>query len=595
MTKLSFKPTNELSWQEPVIDIITTLEEISPEVGDRYIYENEQQKAIITWYDYGDWAIDLPEEGWIVYVKQQQTYYRYDGQDWTEFSSKVEVDEETGVLKIDGVATDVKTSTQTRKEIVDTDIPDFRSDRIVIREVVNVLNLSGNNITWNYRGALPNDITKIKLSGDKVNWFWGDAPNYASKSYPLPDGEDIEQLDLIDYRIGGNLLTDKQLLQLLKGAAGRTYNITAAVFDIRDYDEFVTSVEDIKNAEPDENGSIAEQIKYWIEFVFYEKMKGIGIIKINEITVSARTAAYDTSGNIIPFIRHNGKIYHIFKDVGESTLNIADASIAIEYLFQAGGGSGGVVLSDNCAGGGAAGGCIDNTASLAKGVHTIKVGDGGAGLPRTNADGNNGENTWLKDPDGILIGVEAIGGGGGGSQNNDGKDGGCGGGAGSTYTYDPGGEAQYKNGGVGSQGGDGGIGSSHDVNDPITERYLAGGGGGGIYGNGEDSEWIPSGVQGYGGDGGSGKSFEDIWTDEGLNTVLEAVLGFSRFGGGGGACGYVNNHGSGKDGGTGGARRAKTDDAQANTGAGSGGANGSGAGAETGNGGSGLCIIRYDE
>ncbi len=119
--------------------------------------------------------------------------------------------------------------------------------------------------------------------------------NYSTKSYPLPDGGDITQLDLLKYRSVDSLLTDKQLLRLLKGAAGRTNNITATVFDIRDYDESETAITDIIDAFPIIYGSIAEQIKYWLNQVYENKMNGTGSIELNEEEVQ-NIKLFDFSG-----------------------------------------------------------------------------------------------------------------------------------------------------------------------------------------------------------------------------------------------------------------------------------------------------------
>jgi len=249
---------------------------------------------------------------------------------------------------------------------------------------------------------------------------------------------------------------------------------------------------------------------------------------------------------------------------------IVKTPTVVDYMLLGGGGSGGCQQNDACAGGGGAGGLISGNTIINSGSYNTVVGEGGVGKTTTGY-GNNGNDSTI-----LSLGLIAIGGGGGGYHGYDGKNGGCGGGAGSRFET-----GLYYNPGIGSQGKNGGTGSS------------AAGGGGGLTSNGGNSRYYSS-VQGYGGNGGSGSSFNDIWPE-----ISGTDLGFSfnRFGGGGGGTGYRNRHGSGVDGGTNGVYRATGINALPNTGAGSGGGHGVAKGqlpaGKSGNGGSGFVIIRF--
>ena len=115
-----------------------------------------------------------------------------------------------------------------------------------------------------------------------------------------------------------------------------------------------------------------------------------------------------------------------------------------DFLIAGGGGGGGY----DRGGGGGAGACsITRNMSLG-GEHTIKVGKGGVGQTSTKQidgyyAGQNGLNSYVAlryefyDP----IIYEAKGGGGGAQHINNGRDGGCGGGAGSQSSTHTGGTA----------------------------------------------------------------------------------------------------------------------------------------------------------
>ena len=80
-----------LVWQEPVIDKDLTTPPGSPSENDRYLvisggsgtdwagHDND-----IAHYHSGQWNYYTPIEGWIVWVKDENKYYYYDGSSWAD-------------------------------------------------------------------------------------------------------------------------------------------------------------------------------------------------------------------------------------------------------------------------------------------------------------------------------------------------------------------------------------------------------------------------------------------------------------------------------------------------------------------------------
>jgi hypothetical protein len=282
-------------------------------------------------------------------------------------------------------------------------------------------------------------------------------------------------------------------------------------------------------------------------------------------------SATNNLGEAISPITHGGYDYIVFTTSGKLKIN---KQTNVDFMLLGGGGGSN---SAPRSGGGGAGGCVASgyggVANInTVGEYTITVGGGGA------VDARGG---FTK----LLLGefaIQAEGGGAGGGSNTNGLSGGCGGGG----------------GGRTAAGGTAGGWARQTV--PATAGYTAGygnaGGGKNVSaaqfsahgGGGVDSPGLPSTTDRDGGNGGGGKSFEDIWDESGLNDALSTVLGFSRFGGGGGGCGHNS---LGVDGGGNGAADIVP------AGNGTNGTGGGGGGrlvtVSAGTGGSGLCVVRY--
>jgi len=247
-----------------------------------------------------------------------------------------------------------------------------------------------------------------------------------------------------------------------------------------------------------------------------------------------------------------------------SSLSNNPANNVVEYLVIAGGASGG----GNHGGGGGAGGY--RTASglpVSATAYPITVGGGGAAVPGSSTQGNNGSNS-------VSIGITGNGGGGGawscGPTGRAGNSGGSGGG---------GSEATGGSGGAGntpptpiSQGNSGGAGNGES-----GASAVDGGGGGGAGSVGGDGS--PDGQTG--GSGGNG-------TPSTINgsTVVR--------GGGGGGRGNTTAGSAGSGGGGAGAGGPGGSSAVAGaTNKGGGGGGGHPSPGSSGAGGSGIVIIRY--
>jgi hypothetical protein len=249
--------------------------------------------------------------------------------------------------------------------------------------------------------------------------------------------------------------------------------------------------------------------------------------------------------------------------------------IPADVLVVAGGGGGGT----GRAGGGGAGGLIyqQGITSIASGIYSLTVGDGGAGSSAIGVQGSNGNNSSI----GALL--VAAGGGGGGSATSSisiiaprsGVAGGSGGGASFNFnTTRPVGGA-----GTAGQGNNGGSSNAGSVNDP---RNTGGGGGaGGVGITGNSSTTAPNGGVG----------------------LAISITGVSTYyaGGGGGSSGEINgepyttaNSGTGGLGGGGNGATSTVALASATNGAANtGGGGGGGISYAGGNGGSGVVIIAY--
>jgi len=79
-------------FQRQVLDKDLTAPPGSPAEGDRYIvggsatgdwagHDND-----IAWYDGSAWQFDTPEEGWFVYVADENKFYLFNGTAWGEFA-----------------------------------------------------------------------------------------------------------------------------------------------------------------------------------------------------------------------------------------------------------------------------------------------------------------------------------------------------------------------------------------------------------------------------------------------------------------------------------------------------------------------------
>ena len=272
-------------------------------------------------------------------------------------------------------------------------------------------------------------------------------------------------------------------------------------------------------------------------------------------TVNKTAAALPSGGTKTT---SGGYTYHTFTSSGNFVNTIA--SLSTEFLLVAGGGGGG--SGDDGAGGGSgagAGGAIDGTATLNVGTYGVVIGGGGGGGHRSGGGvGTNGSNSTFNSN-------TAIGGGFGvdnGATTN-GQGGGSGGGGFRSGSVGSGTSGQGTNGGTG-----GGAGSP-----------AAGGGGGGKGGGGGNA------TSTVGGSGGPGINWQS------LGTLYDGGGGGGGDGSGSGGSGGSSVGGNGTAGGT---QSNNNNHATANRGGG-----GGGTGANTGtyyrgsNGGSGICIIRY--
>lgn len=164
--------------------------------------------------------------------------------------------------------------------------------------------------------------------------------------------------------------------------------------------------------------------------------------------------------------------YKVHTFLTSDNFEVLSGSGDIEYLLVAGGGAGGWGLG----GGGGAGELVTDIENITVGTYPVIIGAGGAGV--FHGSGSNGSNSTFN-------GHTAIGGGGGGTANNNGKNGGSGGGAGGNLAMIGGISTAVD--GVGHNGG--------------YTTYGAGAGGGGAATQGIDNNSSSTNTPTLGGDG----------------------------------------------------------------------------------------------
>ena len=282
--------------------------------------------------------------------------------------------------------------------------------------------------------------------------------------------------------------------------------------------------------------------------------------------------------------------YKIHKYTSDGTFTI-NLPIPFDILVIGGGGSGGGAGSR--AAGGAGGLRWFTDQHLILGDYTCTIGAGGGSPPNSDAEGIDGANSrFLKVG---TIDIEANGGGsGGGTGNAPQKHGNTGGsGGGSNY----GGDA-----GIGNEGNfnpvegyNGGVGSTDGGS---NSWYYGGGGGGGAGGAGDNGSGTAGGAGGVGASTFVNSSATETTAFLSGASAGELVSGVRYIAGGGGGGLYLTGsataggHGGGGDGGYGanGSGTTAGTNGTANTGSGGGGGSNSHKG---GQGGSGIIIIRY--
>lgn len=296
----------------------------------------------------------------------------------------------------------------------------------------------------------------------------------------------------------------------------------------------------------------------------------------------AGVGGVQATGGTITFA--DGYQIHTFTSSGTFSVK---AGGEVECIVAAGGGGGGADGGRGGAGGAGGyisfvvgeqqggGGTVSSPLNVTAQNYTITIGAGGAGGSRSaDTDSFNGNNT-------IFGAITAIGGGRGGGDADigaslDGGNGGSGGGGAARLAN------QINNGGTGSQGFDGGLGSRQYPSSLPEDDYLyQSGGGGGASEAGENAVFDDPYVN-VGGDGG-----------DGIQTNITGTPTYFAGGGGGaqswppgGADVPFAGLGGGGNGFVSGVQG--QEDGQVNTGGG-----GGGGAAFGGNGGSGIVIIRY--
>lgn len=316
-----------------------------------------------------------------------------------------------------------------------------------------------------------------------------------------------------------------------------------------------------------------------------------GVVWVSPGTASASDAAHlcsrEAGGRYEwvtlwePFVATGGTVtdlgeyrVHAFTAVGDHVFRVTSGERPVDVLVVGGGGGGGSTWG----GGGGAGGLVFVPGyPLSAGVYTVRVGQGGAGIPApgTSVPGNDGTPSRFAH-------FQALGGGGGGSVSGNSPRAGGSGGSGSVGTA--GGQGLQPDSGTGGYGNPGGPSTSGGA----FNEANGGGGGAGAPGNGLG----PGGVGLYQVViGGTTYNFADLFGAYG-----HQVAGQSWFAGGGvGGC-KITSTISVINGGGGGATPNSASPRSgfsglANTGGGGGGQCTSHNG--TGSGGSGIVLVRY--
>ena len=389
----------------------------------------------------------------------------------------------------------------------------------------------------------------------------------------------------------GNLWVATNLIPLINSVTGNIYNGAASnlvinASNISDsvsvrYSNNSSSVVIATDGSPSISGS---NVTSAVPSAVYGTSTGT-VVKIEVVNSDGTKSSNSSTKTIVAApsggtkTTAGGYTYHTFTSNGNFVNTIS--SLSVEFLLVAGGGGGG--SGDDGYGGGTgggAGGAIDGTATLSAATYAIQIGAGGSGGKRVNGpEGTNGGNSTFNSN-------TAIGGGRGVDYGGNSHPGGVSTGGNIPNAFSGGsGAGGFRDGnpgaGTSGQGNAGGYGGGYNVGSP----EAAGGGGGGGKGSAGGNAGAGNGTAGNGGSGINWKS-----------------LGTTYAGGGGGGGDDTGSgtgtRGTGTDGGgngtNGGTQSNNSNHATANRGGGGG---GTGANTSTfyqgSNGGSGICIIRY--
>ena len=251
------------------------------------------------------------------------------------------------------------------------------------------------------------------------------------------------------------------------------------------------------------------------------------------------------SGGIETTYTLNGVNYKVHTFLQSQSFMLIENK-TVDILLVAGGGGGGTYSLNGVGGGGAGGMVVGNNISIVKGLYTITIGGGGTGWSSQNTNGGKGSDSTIVL--GSVDTVTAKGGGGG-------------------YYAGTSGHTDYSTGGSAGGGGNNTIhnGTCNQTDQTLNSQTLTG------YGNGSAAP--ASGGYGAGGGGAGGA---------GGNAATTPNLG---------GVGLANNFRTGTNVtyAAGGASAGATfRNGPANTGDG-----GTGGYSAAGQGGSGICVIRY--
>lgn len=327
-----------------------------------------------------------------------------------------------------------------------------------------------------------------------------------------------------------------------------------------------------------------------------------GIWGMEQATDKKRTSSWirnvATGGNVDALTPGNGYVYHVFTAPGTFIIP-ADfpASQNWDVLLVAGGGTGAEFGTPNGAGGGGAGGVVHHEQLNATGSLTITIGAGGGPVGASAKD--NGDDSTIVSPTGPWTMTTKGGGAGGyyGTAGNPGGSGGGGGGNGGGYSNVHAVEIQSnQNGAFTPQTGFQQFGNNGGAPSDSNPGNAGGGGGSGAVGGShpgaEGGPAVCAGGNGHPFPGFAAPVFANAPVPALPNAWRDAVGDNGYYGGGGGGqAPYGSNPTTaGGFGGGGGYRGGNfIKDGVVNTGGGGGGVSSGG----SGNGGSGICIIRY--